>query len=118
MLYLVEASIGVLRASRCNDPPMFLSPLLTSDVLEGVDGALLFVSRDQHRAGAQLTGGNRGGVGGEKAREGGGNVREGRRKEGMDGKLDDLEKWRIREILGFGASSLQVPCTTLLNVFF
>lgn len=43
---------------------------------------------------------------------------EGRREEAMDGKSDDLEKWRIGEILGFGYSSLQVSYTTLLTFFF
>lgn len=43
MLYLVEASVGVVRTSDCNDPLMFLSPLLTSEVHWGVGGALLVV---------------------------------------------------------------------------
>lgn len=75
-------------------------------------------SPETNRAGAQLTRGNGGGVGGEKAREGGGNVRTGgRREKGMDGKSDDSQKGRTGQILGFGASSHQVPRTTRLNGF-
>ena len=44
MLYLVEASVGVVHTSHCNDPLMFLSPLLTSEVHGGVGGALLVMS--------------------------------------------------------------------------
>lgn len=43
----------------------------------------------------------------------------GEKKRGpMDGKLDDSEKWRTGEILGFRDSTLQVPYTTLLTFFF
>lgn len=50
---------------------------------------LSFFSPETDRAGAQLTRGDGGGVGGEKAREGGGNVKTG-------GKERERNGWEIR----------------------